>query len=83
MLVFDTVKKHIDALDRMGFLDMGAPRNEYDSESRMIAERITKQSTPEEVAAIMAEVFSVQFNQSESKDTYAACAKAVCDELFG
>lgn len=35
----EIIKKHIDKLDYMGFLRMGAPNDEYDVESQMILER--------------------------------------------
>ena len=79
--LFEIVKTHVDCLDRMGLLDMGAPEDEYDPESRMICDRITAESTPREIALIMADVFSKMFSQEEAAETYRIAAQRIWDDL--
>jgi len=59
---FETVKKYIDEKDPMRLLAMGAPDDEYDIESRKIAERITMQMSFEEIANIIANVINKSFD---------------------
>ena len=84
MKTFNIVKKHVDRLDRMGLLDMGAPKDEYDIESRLIGERITADSTADEIAEVMADVFSRMFSlENESAEKYYPAAKGIYDALQG
>ena len=81
MKTFNIVKKHVDRLDRMGLLDMGAPKDEYDIESRMICDRITDESTADEIAGIMAEVFAKMFSlENETREKYSSAAQGIYDE---
>jgi hypothetical protein len=66
MTTFDIIKKHIDAWDPMELLATGAPKDEYDVESRMIEERFFSGITTKELARILAKVFSAQFSESFS-----------------
>ena len=52
-------------LDPMGLLAGGAPEDEYEPEIREIEERITPELSAEEIAAVMAEVFSRMFSTEE------------------
>ena len=79
--IFLIVKEHIDRLDRMGFLDMGAPTDEYDIESRKISEVIQKGMNAEEIARVIADTFSKYFSQKECPETFAAAAKAIYKDL--
>ena len=56
--MFEIVKELIDDTDPCGFFDIGAPINEYDIESREIADRISSKSTVDEIAFIIYDVFS-------------------------
>ena len=81
MKTFNIVKKHVDRLDRMGLLDMGAPKDEYDIESRMICDQITDESTADEIAGIMAEVFAKMFSlENETREKYSSAAQGIYDE---
>jgi len=79
--IFAIVKEHIDRLDRMGFLDMGAPADEYDIESRKISEVITKSMGADEIAQVIADIFSKYFSQEESPETFAPASKAIYEDL--
>jgi hypothetical protein len=61
--VFEIVKKAIDEFNLYGLLPE-APSDEFDSESRKVAERITVNSTIEEIAQIICDVFSKAFNEN-------------------
>ncbi len=55
--MFEIIKKAIDEFNLYGFLS-AAPSDEFDSESREIAGRITVNSTVEEIAQVIRDVFS-------------------------
>lgn len=59
--MFNIVKKAIDEFNPMGLLPE-APNDEFDSESRKIAGQINVISTVEEIAEIIAKVFSKAFD---------------------
>ena len=61
--MFEIVKKAIDEFNPYGLLPE-APSNEFDSESRKIAGQINVNSTVEEIAEIIASVFSKAFNEN-------------------
>ena len=55
------VKKVVDECDPQGLLKIGAPANEYDNESAMIAAQLFLTSSEEELLTIIYSVFVVQF----------------------
>lgn len=59
--MFKIVKKAIDEFNPYGLLPE-APSNEFDSESREIAEQINVNSTLEEIAEIIAKELSKAFD---------------------
>lgn len=80
-MVFKIVKKHIDALDQIGLLKSGAPKDEYDIESQMISERITKYSTANNIASIIADVFNEMFMVEKNVSTFVRCAECIYRDL--
>ncbi|MBQ8323879.1 MAG: hypothetical protein IJX82_01865 [Clostridia bacterium] len=70
-------------LDPMGLLAGGAPEDEYEPEIREIGERITPELSAEEIASLMAEVFSRMFSVEEPAEKYLTAAKGVRDALQG
>ncbi|MDR0905322.1 MAG: hypothetical protein LBN00_03965 [Oscillospiraceae bacterium] len=58
---FEIVKASIDKWDPYGFFPMGAPANEYDGESKLIALEIDSESDINDVAYIVSKVFTSQF----------------------
>jgi hypothetical protein len=60
--LFPIVKKHIDAWDPFSLLAGGAPSDEFDSESMMVAQRIRPSFSAKEIARIIRLVFSSQFD---------------------
>ncbi|MCL2885002.1 MAG: YugE family protein [Oscillospiraceae bacterium] len=61
---FSAVKKAIDEWDPYGLLPF-APKDEYDSESSMVAGRITDFENVMEMAGIVSDVFSKQFEKEK------------------
>ena len=61
---FDIVKKAIDEWDPFGLLNMGCPEDEYDSESRVIANNIDSHSSLKEIAEAISEEINESFNES-------------------
>lgn len=59
--MFKIVKEAIDDFNPYGLLPE-APNDEFDSESMEIAEQISLNSTIEEIAEIIATVFSIAFD---------------------
>ena len=58
MKLYRIVKSFIDEWDPEGFLRLGAPSNEYDPESKMIAERITEGADVMQIAETIKSVIS-------------------------
>ncbi|MBR3516650.1 MAG: hypothetical protein IKO10_10080 [Lachnospiraceae bacterium] len=81
MHFYEIVKKYIDEKDPERLLAMGAPDDEYDIESRKIAERITVQHSAEEIAGIIAEVINKAFDCDDSPDLYVEVAQKIRKEL--
>jgi hypothetical protein len=65
--VFQMVKKILDKADLEDLLKMGAPKDEYDPESRHIAVALIheggKKLSPSKIAYIIALVFHMEFHQ--------------------
>lgn len=77
---FSIVKSHIDEMDYYGLLASDAPADEYDSESEMISNSISESSTIQEIASIIAEVFSSQFMDNLKPCWTMGCAEKIyCD----
>ena len=58
--LFTAIKDAVDEWNPYSLLP-DAPADEFDGESRMILGRINKNSTAEEIAVIVSDVFSKQF----------------------
>jgi hypothetical protein len=72
--IFLIVKGVIDEYDPYGLLSCHAPDNEYDLESAKIAELIDKNSTTDEIATIISEVFTHMFNKDFPKADFIQAA---------
>ncbi len=68
------VKKYIDEMDYYALLAGGAPSDEFDRESREIAERIDLNCSTEEIAAIIADIMNKAFDENDSADVFADIA---------
>jgi len=79
--LFEIVKKHIDAYDCYCLLEGGAPKDEFDSESYKISERISCLSTPEKIAKITAMIFQKSFGGEEKPGYFLEMAKAIAEDI--
>ena len=57
---FKIVKKYVDEYDYYGLLRDGAPDDEFVSEALRISDRISEDSTIEQIAAIFLKTFSIK-----------------------
>ncbi|MCM1166531.1 MAG: hypothetical protein NC299_07105 [Lachnospiraceae bacterium] len=78
---FGIVKKAIDTADSYGLLGINAPSDEYDFESVEIADKISENSSAEEIGEIAAEVFSRRFNAVFTADKFTEAAKEIRREF--
>ncbi len=79
---FRIVKKWIDTMDYYDLLASGAPKDEFDSESREISRRINPQMSAQQIADIIAEVFNVNFGEDTSIDYFLPIAEAIQSNLM-
>ena len=78
---FKIVKKYVDEYDYYGLLRDGAPDDEFISEALRISDRISEDSTIEQIAAIIADVFHLAFGNEEDPDHYMPVAQKMWSEL--
>jgi hypothetical protein len=65
MALFELVKKSIDTWDPYGLLEIHCPDDEYDCESKEIANKINFENSVYEIANIISEIFTNSFNEPE------------------
>lgn len=75
--LFQVVKKQIDAADVYALLEGGAPKDEFDIESAMIASRLRKGMTVYSIAKIIAEVMNEQFEEIFKANEFIPYAKQI------
>ena len=78
---FKIVKKYVDEYDYYGLLRDGAPDDEFVSEALRISDRISEDSTIEQIAAIIADVFHLAFGNEEHPEHYLPVADQIWSEL--
>ncbi|MEL7649707.1 MAG: DUF1871 domain-containing protein [Sedimentibacter sp.] len=74
--IFKIVKKEIDEFNLFDLLPE-APSDEFDSESETIASQIDVNSTTEEIAAIIANIFSKTFSEKFSQKDFMMTAEKI------
>ena len=65
MDLFEIVKKIIDKWDPYGLLEIHCPKDEYNCESKKIAEKINIENSIYEIAEIISKIFTNAFNEPE------------------
>lgn len=75
------VKKYVDEYDYYGLLRDGAPDDEFISEALRISDRISEDSTIEQIAAIISDVFHLAFGNEEHSEHYLPVAQKIWSEL--
>ena len=81
MTKFIIVKKHIDEIDHYSLLASNAPCDEFDSESRKICDKITCDYTVQEIASVIAEIFSRSFGEDYDIGIFIDCARKIYTDL--
>lgn len=76
-ILFQNVKKQVDAIDVCDLLKAGAPQDEYDEESLMIARQLKNGMTVYSIANIIAQVMNCRFGEKFSADKFIACANQI------
>ena len=79
--VYDVVLKHLNRNDVYGLLAIGAPSDEYESEARMIANRISCVDTVRTIAGVIADVINHMSSENRSKDDYLGIAEEIKKDL--
>lgn len=78
---FDIVKRVVDALDPEGLLKMEAPPDEYDGESRAIADSLKPGMSADKIAHLMAEEFSRSFSDPFDSNYFMVAATRIKEAL--
>lgn len=72
--VFQIVKAAIDSIDCVGLLEMGAPKDEYNGESRLIASKLKPEYDIYQIASVIAEVMTHYFSEPFGIDSFIEIA---------
>ena len=64
-------------MNYLSLLAGGAPTNEFNSESQEICDKITYAHTAQDIASIIAEVFSRTFNHKNEASYFINCARKI------
>lgn len=72
--VFEIVKSAIDGVDCMGLLAIGAPKDEYDGESRSIASKTKPEQNIYQIASVIAQEMSDRFSEPFGIDGFLETA---------
>ena len=83
MSKYQLVKKAIDELDVYGLLEGGAPDDEFDSESKEIADRISESDSIIEIAKVITDVFNKAFDLHDKPSLYYSTAEEIKHLLTG
>lgn len=68
--VFGIVKTAIDGIDCVGLLELGAPHDEYNGESRLIASKLKPEYDIYQIASTIAEVMTNSFDKPFGIDSF-------------
>lgn len=78
---FAIVKKYVDEMDYHSLLSHGAPGDEFDSESKEIIARISKNQTDADIARIIADIFNKSFGYNDPVNLFMDCAGKIAYSL--
>ena len=79
---FNAVKKHVDQLDCCELLSGGAPKDEYDLESREISVRISPEQSAEAIADIIASVFNSSFDMRKPSSDFLVISECIKKDIL-
>lgn len=74
---FEIIKQYIDDFDYENLLKMGAPSNEFDSYSRIFAEKLDKNDSVEDIAQYMAETMDKAFVNDINPEKFIETAEKI------
>lgn len=78
---FEIVKKYIDEYDYYKLLYNGAPDDEFDDYSQMIAEEIDDDCSVEDIASIIAKALNKGFGEGVEPEQFLVIAKNIKYEI--
>ena len=81
MTKYSIVKKYIDEMDYLSLLAGGAPGDEFDSESQEISDKITYAHTEQDIANVIADIFSRTFDDKNEAGYFIDCARKIYTDL--
>ncbi len=79
--LFLTIKEQIDNIDVYCLLEGGCPKDEFDKESKIIYQKISKGMDDNQIATIMRNVFCEMFNDDFGLEIFIDSAKIIEKEL--
>ena len=74
---FEIVKKYIDEYDYYKLLYNGAPDDEFDDYSQMIAEEMNDDCSVEDIASIIAKAFNKGFGEGSNANQFLVIAQKI------
>ena len=80
---YQLVKKAIDKLDVYGLLEGGAPDDEFDSESKEIADRLSESDSVIQIAEVITDVFNKAFDLHDKPSVYYSTAEEIRHLITG
>ncbi len=78
---FEIIKKYIDEYDYYGLLAHQAPKDEFDSYSRILAETISENDFVENIAAFIASHLDSAFGNEIKPEKFIETAKKIKEAL--
>ena len=79
---YQLVKQAIDKLDVYGLLEGGGPDDEFDSESKEIADRLSESDSVIQIAEVITDVFNKAFDLHDKPSVYFSTAEEIKHLLF-
>ncbi len=79
---FKIVKKYIDEYDYYGLLACGAPEDEYDSYSQILANRISEKDSIEDIAVWTANILNPAFGEEVQPENFIKTARKIKEALM-
>ncbi len=79
--IFRIVKKHIDQMDYYALLAGGAPKNEFDGESKKITMQISPEMSSFEIANIITKIFNDSFSEHDDATVFLSVAEQIKKDL--
>lgn len=81
MRKYEIIKKYIDKYDYYDLLACNAPKDEFDSYSRILAETIFEKDTIEDIALIIASIMDKAFGEEIRPEKFLETAKEIKNAL--